>query len=70
MGAVITHRLRGSRQVRYSDVDKVVAQENDGEAMPVSQLVFFACWLAVALLGAAALLFVWQKWQAKSDPGN
>jgi tryptophan-rich sensory protein len=38
--------------------------------MPVSQLVFFVCWLAVALLGAAALVFVWQKWQAKSDPGK
>ena len=38
--------------------------------MPVSQLVFFACWLAVALLGAAALLFVWQKLRANSDPGT
>jgi hypothetical protein len=34
---------------------------NDGAAMPISQLVFFACWLVVALLSGAALVFVWQK---------
>jgi len=49
---------------------KEVIKRNDGEMMPVSQLVFFACWLAVALLGAAALLFVWQKLRATSDPGT
>jgi hypothetical protein len=33
----------------------------DGAIMPASQLVFFAGWLAVALLGGALLVYVWQR---------
>ena len=34
--------------------------------MPVSQMIFFAVWLAVALLGGALLLFAWQRLLARS----
>lgn len=34
--------------------------------MPVSQLIFFAVWLAVALLGGALLVFAWQRLLARS----
>ena len=34
--------------------------------MALSQLIFFAVWLAVALLGGALLVFVWQRLLAKS----
>lgn len=37
--------------------------------MPVSQLVFFGCWLAAALLAGALLFYGWQKWCAKRGPG-
>jgi hypothetical protein len=33
--------------------------------MPVSQLVFFAGWLVVALLGGALLCYVWPRLCAK-----
>jgi hypothetical protein len=36
--------------------------------MPTSQIIFFACWLAVALLGGGVLAFVWERRCAKSDP--
>jgi hypothetical protein len=37
--------------------------------MPVSQLVFFVCWLAAALLAGALLFYVWQKLHARRGPG-
>lgn len=39
--------------------------------MPVSQTIFFAVWLAVALLGGALLVFAWQRLLAgsvRNDP--
>ncbi len=36
--------------------------------MPVSQLVFFAGWLAAAVLGAVLLLVVWRRLAAKRGP--
>jgi hypothetical protein len=39
--------------------------------MPVSQMIFFAVWLAVALLGGALLVFAWQRLLARrvrNDP--
>jgi len=38
--------------------------------MPISQLVFFACWLVVALLGGAALVLAWQKFITKDESGK
>jgi hypothetical protein len=29
--------------------------------MPVSQLIFFAGWLAAAMLGGVLVVFVWQR---------
>jgi hypothetical protein len=34
--------------------------------MPLSQMIFFAVWLAAALLGGALLVFVWQRLLATS----
>ena len=36
--------------------------------MPVSQLVFFAGWLVVAMAGGALLVFVWQRLLVKRGP--
>jgi hypothetical protein len=35
--------------------------------MPLSQLVFFAGWLVVALLGGALLAYLWPRLFAKLD---
>jgi hypothetical protein len=37
--------------------------------MPVSQLVFFAGWLALAMLGAVLLLYVWRRLTAERRSG-
>jgi hypothetical protein len=37
-----------------------------GAAMPISQLVFFAGWLVAALIGGAALVYVWTRWTGRS----
>jgi hypothetical protein len=34
--------------------------------MPLSQMIFFAVWLAVALLGGVLLVFVWQRLLARN----
>jgi hypothetical protein len=33
--------------------------------MATSQLIFFLCWLAIALVGGALLYFVWARLRAK-----
>jgi hypothetical protein len=38
---------------------------DDGAMMSVAQLLFFAAWLAAALLGAALLFSVWQWLRVK-----
>jgi hypothetical protein len=38
--------------------------------MPVSQLVFFAIWLAAALAGGAALCLFWHRLHADSVTGS
>ena len=35
--------------------------------MPVSLIVFFVCWLAVAMLGGALLFYVWQRLFARKE---
>lgn len=35
--------------------------------MPLSQIVFFAGWLAASLLGGALILYVWQRLLAKNQ---
>lgn len=35
--------------------------------MPLSQLLFFAVWLAAALIGGVALLFVWERLRARYE---
>jgi hypothetical protein len=36
--------------------------------MPISQLLFFVGWLAIALAGGALLVVVWERWRAKRGP--
>ena len=47
-----------------------------GPPMPTGQLIFFACWLALAMLGAVAIVFAWERLRSRSnspagsDPGS
>jgi hypothetical protein len=39
-----------------------------GPPMPIGQLVFFACWLALAMLSAVAIVFAWERLRTWSKP--
>ncbi len=36
-------------------------------AMPTATILFMACWLAAAMLGGAALVYVWQRLLARDS---
>jgi len=36
--------------------------------MPIGQFIFFAVWLAAAMLGGAMLVFVWERLRARHTP--
>jgi hypothetical protein len=35
--------------------------------MPIETIIFMACWLAAAILGGGALVYVWQRMLAKCE---
>jgi len=66
--AIPTTVVKGHNLLARGDKLAQQAQRHDGAPMPIGQFIFFAVWLAAAMLGGAMLVFVWERLRARHAP--